>query len=533
MRLAPPAVGAIARRCADAVPYLLAAAALLFFARRARFGLHAIGFNDEVMHLLGGWALDSGERLYRDFVDVHGPGIFMLAQIYGALFGFAHANTARLVIAGFAVAAGVAVGTSPVLRGPARALGVALYFGLLGCVWLVQGLYWFSYYPVSGALAVMSLAWFTIPACARASIPAAAAAGAGAASLGLAFTSYSEAPSALLFSLGGCLAAWYGGQRRAVRVHLIACGATGLLLLAWMLIWGDVLGYITFHFLFGQYFYQKLDPVTLSRLLFSLTPSLQADRLVQSAAILCGGFGSGASLWLALRRGPGRIAACVSVVTTLAAIVLLNARGLVIFQDGAMLMAAIGVFALAVPAAVARMPVAGLRAPVWASAACLGAIVCTDAVLRHAVATPTGMTRAAFLSQPPAAVAARQDGPMFDAIRRLTKPDEHILVLVYRPDLYWAAGRLPINRLYEYLPTDAYYAKAPMLGEQRDLCDILARSPPPVIVFDNWAVWGVYRPRDYMPCIFTVLAERYKYIPEPFDTQPDAPKLYVRSDRAR
>jgi hypothetical protein len=517
-------------------PGLLAVAAFLFFARRARFGLYAIGFNDEVMHLLGGWALDSGERLYRDFVDQHGPGIFMLAQLYGALFGFAHANNARLVIAGFAVIAGAAVASTPALRGPQRALGAALYFGLLAGVWLVQGLYWFSYYPLSGALAVMILAWFTIPACVRARIPAAAAAAAGAASAGLAFTSYSEAPSALLFSLGGCLAAWFGGQWRAASVHLIAACAVGFLLLGWMLVWGDVRGYLTFHVLFSQTAYLnsvhvKIFPVSLPGLIWSLTPSLQPDRLVQSAAILCGAFGSAASLWLALRPGRGRAACCVSVVTTLAALVLLDARGLVIFQNGAMLMAAIGVFALAMPAAVAPVTQTAARPLLWASALCLCAIVCNDAVLRHAIYSPTTLTRAQFLGQPPAGIALRGDAPLDVAIRRLTRPGERILALVYRPDIYWAAGRLPINRLYEYLPADALYAHAPMLGEQRDLCAILDKSPPPVIVFDNWVVWGTYKPIDYMPCLFKVLAAKYTYIPEAGDEGAEAAKLYVRNDR--
>jgi hypothetical protein len=525
------------RRCAGALPFLLAAASLLFFLRRARFGVYAIGFNDEVMHLLGGWALNSGERLYRDFVDQHGPGIFMLAQVYGALFGYGHANNARLVIAGLAVIAGAAVATSPALRGPQRALGAALYFGLLACVWLVQGLYWFSYYPVSGAVAVIALAWFTIPACARARIPVAAAAGAGAASACLAFTSYSEAPSALLFSLGGCLAAWFGGQKRAARVHLGAACAAGLLLLGWLLIWGDVRGYLAFHVLFSQSAYLhsvhvRLFPLSLPDLTRSLTPSLLPDRLVQSAAILCGAFGSAASLRLALRTGRGRAASCVSVAATLAALVLLDARGLVIFQNGAMLMASIGVFALAVPAAILPPARPSARPLLWASAICLCTVAGADAVLRHAVFSPTSLTRAQFLSQPPAAVAARSDAPMFAAIRRVTRPDQRILALVYRPDAYWAAGRLPIDRLYEYLPADALYSTAPMLGEQRDLCAILKNAPPPVIIFDNWLVWGQVRPIDYMPCLFATLAASYRHIPEPGDEGAEAAKLYVRNDLA-
>jgi hypothetical protein len=512
-------------------PGLVCVAAFLFFARRARFGLWALGFGDETMHLLGGWALDSGERLYKNFVDLHGPGIFMLAQIYGALFGFDHANNARLVIAGLAVLAGAAVGTSPALRGASRACAAALYFGLLATVWLTQGLYLFSYYPISGAFTVIALAWFVVPAIARAPIPAALAAIAGIACALLAFTSYSEAPSALLFSAGGCLAAWQGGQARAARAHLAGFVAAGILLAAWLAIWGDILGYLTFHVLFAAKIYQQVGPLSLRGLLMSLTPSSQPDRLVQGAAVIFAAIGSLAALILAVRAGSGRVAAVFAVLASALGLVLLNIRGLSIFQDGAMLVGAIGWFALAGAAAIA-----GIRPrtshPIWAGAACIAIVAITDGVLRHAVFSPPPMTRAQFLAQPYAPIAARGEGPLFDAIRRLTRPDERILALVYRPEIYFGAGRRPIDRFYEYLPTDAIYARAPFFGEQRDLCAILETSPPKVIVFDNWAVWGIYKPIDYMPCLFKALAAKYKHIPEPGDEGAEAAKLYVRNDLA-
>jgi hypothetical protein len=517
-------------RAASYFPALVAILAVVFFARRARFGLWALGFGDETMHLLGGWALNSGERLYRNFVDLHGPGIFLLAQIYGALFGWTNANESRLVIAGLAVLAGGAVLTSPALRGASRAVSAALYFGLLATVWLAQGLYLFSYYPVSGAFTVTALAWFVAPAVARSRIPAAFACVAGIASALLAFTSYSEAPSALLFSAGGCLAAWRGGQRRAVRAHLAGAFGAGALLLAWLAIWGDLLGYLTFHVMFATTIYQKVGPLSLRGVLTSLTPSLNANRLVQSAGVIFAVLGSLSALVLALRPGAGRFAAVFAVLATLSGLVLLNLRGLSIFQDGAFLMGAIGWFALAATAALT-----GLRTraphPLLSGAACLAIVAVTDLVVRHAIYSPPPLTRAQFLSEPFYPIAARAQGPLFDAIRRLTHPDERILALVYRPETYFAAGRLPIDRLYEYLPTDAIYARAPWFGEQRDLCEILAASPPPVIVFDNWAVWGIYKPIDYMPCLFKALAAKYTYIHEPGDEGTEAPKLYVRSDR--
>jgi hypothetical protein len=347
----------------------------------------------------------------------------------------------------------------------------------------------------------------------------------------LAFTSYSEAPSALLFSLAGCFACWASGQASSVRAHLLGFCASGFLLLAWLLIWGDVVGYLAFHFLFGQTALLKHGVIPFGQLVSSLSPSLKPDHLVQLVAIIAGGLGSAGSAWLARRSGAGPAAAAFWSLTTLAGLILLDARGLTIFQNGAMVMAAIGVFAVTLPSVIQRFSLPGGSAPLWASVACVLTVAIAEAGLRNAIYSPTALTRAQFFAQPPAAIALRGDDALDQAVRRLTKPDERILALVYRPDFYWSAGRLPINRLYEYLPSDARYAKSPMLGQQRDLCTILATSPPPVIVFDNWTVWGAHKPVDYMPCLFDVLAAKYKYIQEPGDAGKDAAKLYVRSDR--
>ena len=513
------------------VSAVLAIGGLAFFLRRAAFGLHAIGFNDESMHILGGRALNAGDRLYHDFVDVHGPGIFMLAQIYGAVFGWANAIHVRLVIAALALLAGIAVGTSPCLHGRFRGLAVSLYFGLLATVWLVQGLFWFSYYPISGSFTVIILVWFVVPAYAGAKITAPHAIAAGAASACLAFTSYSEAPTALLLSASGCLAAWKGRQRPACRAHVVGVVVAGVLLVLWLVAHGDVVGYLAFHVALTLTAYQAYGPLSFYGFADSLTLSPRPDHLVQDAAIIFGLAGSVALFCLALKPGFGRVAAALSVVAVAASLVLLDLRGLVIFQNGAFLVSCIGLLSVAGPAGLQRLP-ASAQTTLWGSAACLLTVLLTEGAMRYAVFSPSGLTRAAFLTFPTQTIGKQAEGPLFDAVRRSAHPEERILILVYRPDLYWAADRLPISGIYEYLPFDALYAKYPWFGQKRDLCDRLARSPPPVILFDDWTVWGRYKPITYMNCLFQVIS-RYTYVPEPGDSLPNGTKLYVRSDRAR
>ncbi len=481
--------------------------------------MSALGFADETVSLLGGWALNSGQTLYRSFVDVHGPVIFMLTQAYGALFGWDNANGARVPILVLAVLAGLAIGTSPALPGGSRPCAITLYFGLLATVWLTQALYMVNYYSVPGAFAVILLAWFVVPACLRSRIPARAAAAAGVAVALLGFAGVHQCPSALLFSGGACLAAWRAGQIRAVCAHVIGLAASGLLLLTWLVVWGDLRGYLALHIYYALFVFPQFSSATFSGFFANLVPSLNPGRLVQSAGVILGTLGFLATCSRAKRPIRGRAAALAAAFTTFGGFVLLDARGSAAFNDGPLVMCGIGWFALVVPGLFRRYSITPVA---------LAVVVITELVLRHATYTPSGLTRAQFLAVPPTRMAERQDSPMFDEIRRVTRPDERILALVYAPQTYFSAGRLPPDQVYTYLPMDAAYAKRPALGQLRDLCRILDVSPPPAIVFDNWVVWGRYAPIDYMPCLFGVLARTYRYVPEPGDVTQ---KLYVRNDR--
>jgi hypothetical protein len=309
---------------------------------------------------------------------------------------------------------------------------------------------------------------------------------------------------------------------------------TAFVLVGWLAIWGDIPGYLAFHIAVGQTAYTKLMSFTFSNYARSLIPSLRPDYLVQDLAVLFTVLGVLISATLAFSRTGHRIGTIASVLLVYAGVLLFNARGLVIFQDGTFLMAAIGLVAVALPASAAtkRRPL-GQPALIVLTCLCGAAIAATELTCRQALATPTPLTRAQMVALPRFHIAQRIDDPYFDKIRALTKPDERILVLVYRPDMYWAADRLPMDGFYAYLPENAIYAKAPWFGMKRDICVTLPQSPPPVIIFDNWAVWDLYRPRDYMPCIFDILARMYHPVPGFSLDTLNYPRMFVRADRDR
>ena len=142
---------------------LLVVMSLLFFSIRNWNGLWFPAFGDELEHLLGGKVLNAGGVLYRTYVDSHGPVTFVLTEFYGAVFGWSHANSARLISTGFALLASMFVATSPALPNTmTRLWATNLFLGLIAAVWLTQGLYLVSYYPIAGSLVTVGLVSFVV-----------------------------------------------------------------------------------------------------------------------------------------------------------------------------------------------------------------------------------------------------------------------------------------------------------------------------------------------------------------------------------
>lgn len=507
---------------------------MAFFALRVRQGIWAPGFGDESEHFVGAKVLQAGGVLYRTYLDAHGPLVFMLAQLYGAIFGWAHPNWARLIPALLAACAGLSVAAAPGLVGVAARLAAAtLFFGLTAAVWLTQALYMVNYYAIGGWFLLVAIAWFVVPAWRGSPVPVTAAFISGVCFLLAAFAAYSLMPSVCMLAASGAWAVTLGGQRRRLATFLGGGASAVLGVLIWFLMFGDLRGYLAFHIVANQFVYAQYINFGAGNFLRSLVPLLRPDTLVQALGIVCcawsstvflldpdhtrngiqrsGGFGR--------RREP-------PIVLGIAGVFLLNARGTPWFQNGTFLVAAIGLAALATPVLLLR---AGLSAQPWRQYGCVLVTVvlgvgCELAIRNYAIASPSRLTYREIVRLSHSNLG-QQDTPMFNEVRAIVRPDERVLALVYDPGFYLAVGRLPMAKYYEYLPWDADYAKTPWFGRDHDLCADLARSPPPLVYFDNWTVWNAFAPVDYMPCVLDILARTYK-------READFPRLYIRNDRA-
>ncbi len=487
-------------------------------------GLTFLSCYDEATHILGGKMLDSGAVLYRGFVDSHGPFIFFLAQVYGLVAGWSHPDTARIINLVFVAMSIISIATSPFLdRATTRLWAVALFAGLLAAVWLRQGLFMVSFYPVAGALAGICLSSAVLPASPAAAPSRFPAFGAGLALVLLGTVAYSFAPTIIAF---GAVVAWNGyasGRWRALRWFCFG-GSVGIVLfLSYMSWFADWRGYLSFHFAESQFIYSRYIHFSFQSFFRSLELSVSPGNRINSLAVFCTAAGTVILSTLAvlqrqLRRLP-------SLFGILAGVLALNARGATALPDGAFVYTSIVLAAVSVASLLELLP---QRLSFCATLAVLFLIPAVVEAVRPALYTPSGLDEAAMDRTPRWPIGAPSNGLFFQHIRQFAGPNERILALAYQPEPYLLADRLPINGFYAYFAWDADYAKAPWFGRPRDLCTTLKQAPPPVIVYSDYALWG-YAPTSYIPCLLSLLKADYVEDTRIRDVHG---RLFVRRDRA-
>lgn len=515
------------RRLVLAPAVLLAALTTVFFGIRIWHGIWFLPFADEAEHLLGGLMLNHGAIMYRSFIDAHGPVTFMLTQAYGAIFGWSHPNGARLISAALALGACCCIATSSAVPGRVAKLWAAsLFCGLIASVWLLQALYMVNYHAIAGCLIAIALALFIVPAWHQTHTTRPRAFAAGACCLLVIATAYSFGPAIILLGASAIWAAWQGPARQ--NIEWFAAGATTafLIVLVWLMLFGDIIGYITFHFIDNQVYYSPYVSFSFDTFLKGLVPSRQPAVLVHSLALLA--CLAAAIICLALNqlRSAGSWRMAGPILLGFAGLLALCARGGYMFQDGSFLVSSIAMFSLELAAALSRIPMPR-------QASCLGwtlsgsimvglCIAMAEMVMRNALESPMNMTRQQMISQPRYNLGLSQ-APLYAKIRALTDPTDRVLTLPYAPDISLASGRLPMDKYTVYLPWDADYAKAPWFGRDRDLCVDMKKTPPKLVYFNNWIVWDRYAMADYAPCVIAILAKDYI-------RQTDFPDLYLRRD---
>ncbi len=504
--------------------FALCIAASVFFGIRVWHGFWFLAFSDEAEHILGGRMLNAGGRLYVTYVDTHGPVIFMFTQAYGALFGWLHPSYTRFIMPILSIFSALSIILSPILCSAAeRFISISIFFSLISIVWIVQGIYLLNFYQISGFFCVIGISLFIVCAWKGCKIHKYFAIISGCSFSIVIFTAYSFAPSVIILTISGFMSLINENKKSSIFYFITGAMSGSIFIVIWLLIYGNLINYFVFHVIFNQISYAKFINFSFSSFFHSLEFSFSQSREIQTFSVLfcflsCLLF---VLTELGARERPRQI---LPILVGYAGILLLNARGSLIFQDATFLVTSIGTLSLAVAGAARRFY--PMERPVFAVFGTLVIATCiagTEFAGRQALSTPAPLTRSEIVSEPESAAYRPMNSPLYAKVRSIVRPNEKVLALPYAPEFYWYADRLPMDGYYEYLPWDAAYAKHPWFGRARDICDSLKKSPPRLIYFDNWKVWGMYAPEDYMPCVLNILATKYVRL--------DAyPTLYVRRD---
>lgn len=493
--------------------------ALAVFAWSAAESLSYWHWGDEDEKIVAAWMIGEGYHLYDTLFAHHGPLNYALAHLTYLATGSVELAPYRLLQWGLMLLAGVAVAASPLLSDwPRRATAFSLFCvlsALLSPLWYGHTL---LYHAQGGIAMTVALSLLLLPMTfgLRPGRLQAAAGGAGLAAAG--FTAYPLAVPALMLISAALVLIHARGLRLVDWRGSLVTAAVGfavfsVLMLLWLLLYGDLLGYGIYHVWFNQAVYTQFIDFDvggawrqLGRLFKSpLGWVLWTVVLVSFLAIadVIASRQTAHTIRGRLRQSVWPIAGWAALVSGL---LFLNPRGAEVYQSAPLWIVGLGLLSLLICLRPADFGATRtLRYIRWAA-------------LLLAVATPGYLVGWKGLSDVPERFVSTDYAKKkrVDYARRaklvqgLVSSGEPILAVVFSPRWYLLTKRLPSSGAYYYLPWQAAYNQSPVLGYRIDPCGDVAKAPPKVIAWDRWRVWDRYDVADYAPCL--VEAMRHDYL---------------------
>ncbi|MFT9399425.1 hypothetical protein [Acetobacter sp.] len=490
-------------------PIFLLFVSFVLFAVSAVKGIGSPSFGDESGHMLGAFAVARGDILYQDYIDAHGPFIYMLTWVPALFVGFHYAYLLRCVSIFIVLITTLSLYYSPLFKTQnSRFLGMAFWLGSLSFFWVTQGLNMASYWTLGGGLIAIILSSSVLPAILNEPSNQKLCFMGGASLLFLCLTAYSFTPAAILLFAALCFAPT-ADRKKTIIYTLYGVLSAGGVFLIWMLSCGDIEGYIIYHFILNQFYYAHYISFGLSPLFQSLIPSFTPQSVMNSLGTL--------SFYVAVPFLFIKSRFKIPFVLTAVALLITQIRGGTEFQDGTFLMGSLILLTLTT--------VYVMKDKVLFTSILIPALWAVFyAGQHHAIFSPYGMSEKDMNNRGLHLFRENSSIGFSQIIQVYTNKNERILVIPYNPDVYIYSGRLSMKKYHEYLPWEADYAKHPWGGYERDICQDLLHKPPPVIYFDHYKVWGQWSAYDFIPCLNMQLTENYQQSTENLS-------LYIRKDR--
>lgn len=497
--------------------------ALILFLSKAITGLSLFEFGDETEKFVAAQMMKQGLHLYKDIYANHGLLPFLLVQIYTYLVSSTDFSYVRLINIIIALVATYSIFSSPVLKNLKEKLWAsATFLALLSSVWLVQGLHFMYYHSIGGLLFVIPLMQMALPALLMGKVTKRGAFISGFAITLMCFTSYSFGISALLLVISTLIA--INLKEIETRKAILQFGlgtiiAAGLMVI-WLLLFGDIVGYLVYHFYLNLKYYPNYADVALLNIFDNFEISFKPNRIVKSLALLQ------LLAWVFLgyfiikpcrnrlyaRRAIGLILLAISVL-------MLNYRGTYLFHNAGYVINNIACFAVISILLIVKLKgsyrLVGLVGLVLVTAFSVVFISNNAISTPHRVSVPDYDKYQVNLKP--------SDKTPYQFVREITNQDDRVQSLIFNQAFYMYASRLPASGHTFYLPWQADYQRNPFPGFDIEICHDLVTVQPKVIWFDNWKVWGQYLVGEYEPCVLDIVLNDYTLV---------LSNLYVRNTLA-
>lgn len=492
----------------------------LLFALRARVGLVTLEFGDETEKYVAAQMLRHGRILYGDIYANHGPLAYMLAWGETFLFGQTEFSRFRLAVVVLAVLA-----ISAVIRlaqgWRMRLVAGMLFTAPLSALWFVHPLHMLIYHALDGYLISLMLALLAVPAMLGRQVPRWAMFASGMAGIWAFFAAYPAAVPAALAVISAGLAVWQRhGRRAAKRILLwvmLGAAAGALPIIGWMALHASFRGYLAYHLYLNQVVYGRMVGFGALNFLHALELDFAPAGRAHAYAILLGGLGLAA---LATRPS---LAVALGLLPTAGAVLMLNFKGSPDFPDAAQMIACLAMFAIGLPVLLERgPPLSSARLLALSAATILGA----EWAARTALMSPYTMPRSQAFQR---IIGPMPNDPLYAELRRLVPPGGAMLAMPFWPGAYINAERPPASGQYYYIPFQAEYDRAPVLGASIDFCGDIDRNKPRAIVLLGARPGSSGDLLTYKPCFGDILRRDYIGRPE-FGLFEDQPILYQRRD---
>ena len=503
--------------------------AVLLFGINVKEGLRLFEIGDETEKFVAAKMLRHGQHLYRDVFAHHGPIAYMMAHFYTAVVSETDFSFIRLELAVLALASCFAISFSPILKNiTTRIWAAALYLFILSSVWAVQSIHMLLYQQIGGFLFVIALSQMLIPALLAEPISKAGLFFSGFSLTLACFSAYAFGPAAVLFVASSTLALIATKQNLKIHASNFLLGSVLAIAIVvwWLIFFGDLLGYLIYHFYFNQEIYTHFIAFSTRQILNNLLFSTASDHIIQTLAVSFFGVWACALAFITLNKtatAKSFVLKSAAICLLFMAVLLVNPRGQYGFHNAGFVVLNFAAIAL-LAAFILQKQLSSLsvRSTVCALTCMVLFIFFVEYASKSAVSTMSGVTKKEYPLQ--LVDLKLSDDPVYHYIRSIVKDNETILSLPFNPILYVKANRLPASGHYYYLPWQATYNRAPLLDYKIDICNDIDIKKPPVIWFDDWRVWNHFSISEYEPCIPTILAKHYIQ-------HPEDPSFFIRTDR--